>query len=72
MSTHNIPFLNIKMKIILNYMPNLQLWDLFQGIQEPVRNRRGKRAISVQDIEVSLYDGRSRHEAKIGGLVYTL
>ena len=27
MNTHNIPFLNIKQKII----PNLQVWDFFQG-----------------------------------------
>ena len=30
MSSHNIPFLNVKMIIIRN-MQNLQLWDLFQG-----------------------------------------
>ena len=40
MSTHNIRFLNVKKKII----QNLQLWDLFQGTQERVRNSRGKRA----------------------------
>ena len=34
---------------------NLQLWDLFQGTQERVRNSRGKRAISVRAIEVLLY-----------------
>ena len=36
-------------------MPNLQLWDLFQGTQELVRNSRGKRAIRFQAIEVLLY-----------------
>ena len=51
MSTHNIPFLNIKKKIILN----LQLWNLFQGTQERVRTSRGKRAISVRAIKVLLY-----------------
>ena len=54
MSSHNIPFPNIKMIIILN-MQNLQLWDLFQGTQERVRSSRGKRAISVRAIEVLLY-----------------
>ena len=34
---------------------NLQLWDLFQGTQEGVRNSHGKRAISVRAIEVLLY-----------------
>ena len=33
-------------------IPNLHLWDLFQGTQEGVRNSRGKRAISVRAIEV--------------------
>ena len=36
-------------------IPNLQLWDLFQGTQEWVWNIRGKRAISVRAIEVLLY-----------------
>ena len=35
-------------------MPNLQLWDLFHGTQERVRNSRGKRANSVRGIEVLL------------------
>ena len=38
-------------KIILN----LQLWDLFQGTQERVRNSDGKGAISVQATEDLLY-----------------
>ena len=46
MSTHIIPFLNIKKNI-----PK----DLFQGTQERVRNSRGKRAISVRATEVLLY-----------------
>ena len=33
----------------------LQLWDFFLGIQERVRNSRGKRAIGVRAIEVLLY-----------------
>ena len=36
-------------------IPNLQLWDFFQGTQERVRKSRGKRAISVRAIEVLLY-----------------
>ena len=36
-------------------MPNLQLWDLFQGTQEWVQNSHGKQAISVWAIEVLLY-----------------
>ena len=43
---------NVKKKIII---PNLQLKDLLQGTQERVQNSRGKRAISVRAIEVSLY-----------------
>ena len=31
---------------------NLQLWDVFQGTQERVRNSHGKRVISVRAIEV--------------------
>ena len=36
-------------------MPNLQLWALFQGTQEQVRNSHGKQAISVRAIEVLLW-----------------
>ena len=53
MSTHNILFLNLKK--IIQFIPNLQLWDLFQVSQERVRSNRGKRAISVRAIEVLLY-----------------
>ena len=42
---------NMNKKNTLNY-PNLQLWDIFQ---ERVRNRHGKRAISVRAIEVLVY-----------------
>ena len=35
-------------------IPNLQLWDFFQGTQERVRKSRGKRAISVRATEVLL------------------
>ena len=52
MSTHNIPFLNIKKKLILNYHKSA---TMFHGTQERVRNSRGKRAISVRATEVLLY-----------------
>ena len=55
MSTHNIPFLNIKKRNSLEIILNLRLRDFFQGTQERVRNSRGKRAISVRAIEVLLY-----------------
>ena len=32
-------------------MRNLQLWDIYRGTQERVRNSRGKRAISVRATE---------------------
>ena len=52
MSTHNIPFFNMKTKPP-KIIPNLQLWDFFfQRIQERVQKIRGKRAISVQASEV--------------------
>ena len=35
MSTHNIPFLNIKKKIIFYYFKS-ELWNLFQGTQERI------------------------------------
>ena len=58
MSKHNIPFSQNEKENhpkLFQIIPNLQLWDLFQGIQERVRNSRGKRAISVRAIEVLLY-----------------
>ena len=54
MSTHNIPFPNMKKKIILNY-PKAAAMGFFQGTQERVRDSHGKRAISVRAIEVLLY-----------------
>ena len=45
---------NIKRKIAW-IIPNLNLWDFFQGAQERVRNSRRKRAISVRATEVLLY-----------------
>ena len=36
-------------------MPNLQLWEFFQGTQEQVRNGHGNRAISVRATDVLLY-----------------
>ena len=54
MSTHNIPFFNMKKKTP-DVIPDLQLWDFFQGTQEGIRKSRGKRAISVRATEVLLY-----------------
>ena len=55
MSTHDIPFLKLKKKIILNYPKSAAICSNFQGAQERERNSRGKRAISVRAIEVLLY-----------------
>ena len=63
MSTHNIPFLNIK-KITLNYSTSAAI-GFFQETQERVRNSRGKRDISVRATEVLLY--RARKVLNIGG-----
>ena len=54
MSTHNIPFFNIKKKNIINY-PKSGAMGFFQGTQYRVRKSRGKRAISVRAIKVLLY-----------------
>ena len=48
MTTHNIPY---KKENHPKIIPNLQLWDFFQGTQERVRNSRGKRATSVRATE---------------------
>ena len=45
---------NIKEKITLNFS-NLQTRDYFLGTTDRFRNSHGKRAISVQAIEVLLY-----------------
>ena len=55
MITHDIPFLKLKKKIILNYPKSAAICSNFQGAQERVRNSLGKRAISVRSIEVLLY-----------------
>ena len=44
-----------KKKISLNYHKSAAMGFLFQGTQEPVRNSRGKRAISVRATEGLLY-----------------
>ena len=54
MSTHNIPFFNIKKKITLNYFKSAAK-GFFLGTQKRVRNSHGKRAISVRATEVLLY-----------------
>ena len=60
-SPHRGDFNEYTQYIILNVkkkpheiIPNLQQWDFFQGTQERVRNKRGKRAISVRATEVLL------------------
>ena len=55
MSTHNIPFFNMKKKNTLNYPKSAAIRIFFQGTQERVRKSCGKRAISVRAIEVLLY-----------------
>ena len=56
MSTHNIPFLKIKKKIILDYHKSANMGSV-PGTQERVRNSCGKRAINGRAIEVLLYLG---------------
>ena len=53
-------------KNTINY-PKSAAMGFFQGTQELVRNSRGKRAISVQAIEVLLYieDKRSENTARL-------
>ena len=55
MSTHNIPFRNIKMKIIQNYPKSAAMGFFSKVLEELVRNSQGKRAISGRVIEVLLY-----------------
>ena len=54
MSAHNIPFSIKKRNISLNY-PKSAAVGFFQGTEERVRNRRGRRAISVRATKVLLY-----------------
>ena len=66
MSTHNIPFLNIKKKTILNYPKSATMGFVPRDSR---RSSKGKRAISVRAIEVLLYkDGM----AKSGDLIRLL
>ena len=56
MRTQNIPFLNTKKKIFLNYPKSASMGFFSKGPKlKRVRNNRGKRAISVQATEVLLY-----------------
>ena len=55
MSTNNISFSILTLKNRRKFIPNLQLWDFFQGTQERVRNSHGKWVISVRAIEVLLH-----------------
>ena len=50
MSTHNIHSCHYK-KETHKIIAKLQLWDLFQGTPERVRNNDGKRAIGVRATE---------------------
>ena len=51
MSTHDIPFLNMKKNIILNYSKSAAM-GFCLGTQKRVRNIRGKRASSVRAMKV--------------------
>ena len=53
MSIRNIPF-SVKKRNSPLIIPNLQIWDFFQGTQERVQNSNDKRAIGVQSTEVLL------------------
>ena len=53
MITHNIPFLNINKKIILNH-PKFATMGVVPRDPRTIQNSRGKRAISVRAIEVLL------------------
>ena len=65
MSTHNIPFFNMKKKNTRNY-PKSAAMGFFQGTQERVRKSHGKRAISVRAIEVLLYiEARKKNRLKL-------
>ena len=55
MSTHNVPFFNIKTIITLNYPRSAAKGFLFLETQARVRNSRGKRAISVRATEILQY-----------------
>ena len=55
MSTHNIPFLNIKKEFHPKSSQICNNGIFCQDTQEGVRNSHGKRAISVRATEVLLY-----------------
>ena len=57
MSKHNIPLLNLKKKVTLNYTKSAAMGFFFQRTQERVRNSRSKRAFSVRATEVLVYIG---------------
>ena len=54
MSTHNIPFLHMKKKTVLNY-PKSAAIGFFPRDSRTSSNSHGKRAISVQATGVLLY-----------------
>ena len=55
MSTHNIPFYNIKKENHTKLSKICSQMIFFLGTQEQLRNSRGKRAISVRATEGLLY-----------------
>ena len=59
MSTHNMPFSNMKTKNTRNYPKSAAMGFFSKGLKkfERVRKSHGKRAISVRAIEVLLYLG---------------
>ena len=57
MSTHNIPFFNMKKKYTQNH-PKSAAMGFFQGIHERVRKSGGKQVIIVRAIEVLLYSDK--------------
>ena len=66
MSTHNIPFFNMKKKITINSLKPAAI-EFFQVTKERVRNSQGKRTIRVRAIDVLLYNNhQSKRKAMIG------
>ena len=55
MSTHNISFLNIKKKIILNYHISATMGSVPRDPRTSSKQHGGKRAVSVRATEVLLY-----------------
>ena len=54
MSTYNIPFPNIEMKIVQNYSKSAAMGFVPRDLRTSSKLNRGIRAISVRAIEVQL------------------